>query len=129
MKMTRQQYNKGVRQAFRHLMRHDGVGGHLAARQREAALVRECAEGGKVAMVSGGRDCDGVAWEGEVSLVDAIPSAIRANKQKVYKWADGPIHIAIMRPSEAKQITPRHRDFGMEAFENGHPHSLHIESI
>ncbi len=129
MKMTRQQYNNGVRQAFRHLMRPDGVGGYLANREREAALVRECAEGGKVALVSGGRDCDGVAWEGEVSLVDAIPSAIRHNMDKVYKWADGPMHFAIMPPSEAEQITPRQRDFGMEAFENGHPHSLHIESI
>lgn len=126
---TRQQYHNGVRQAFRHLMRPDGVGGYLAARARDAALIHECAEGGKVALVSGGRDCDGVAWEGDVSLVDAIPSVIRRNMDQVYRWADGPMHIAIMRPSEAKDIQPRTRDFGMEAFENGHPHSLHIESI
>lgn len=129
MKMTRQQYNGRVRRAFRHFMRPGGVGGYLANREREAALVHECAEGGKVAMVSGGRDCDGVAWEGEVSLVEAIPSIVRRIIDQSCRWADGPIHFEIMRPSEAEKIEPRQRDFGMEAFENGHPHSLHIESI
>jgi hypothetical protein len=88
------------------------------------AVIAGCAEDGKVAVVWNGRDCDGVAYSGKVSLVEATHEAVTKHIDHTVEWADGPCYFEIMSPSQAKGVEPTQRDLTMEAFEDGHPHSL-----
>lgn len=89
--------------------------------------IAECAENGQVAIVSRGRDCDGVCYSGDVRLVDANWRAVIKHIDHDLKWADGPTYHEIERPSTAANIEPISRDLGTEAHENGHAHSLYAE--
>lgn len=94
------------------------------ARQRFLVAIKDCAEGGKVALVWSGRDCDGVQYTGNVELADATVNAVQAAIDTTYEWADGPCSCYIERPSVAQGIPYTSRDLVMEAHENGHPHVL-----
>ena len=80
--------------------------------------VRVMAEGGKVAVVWSGRDCDGVAYSGDVRLADATLSGLRRHIERYYEWADGPCNYILMSPSAAALIHPQERDLTTE-FEEG----------
>lgn len=97
---------------------------HLAQRARLAARIARFAEGGQVAIVAGGRDCDGVVYEGHVSLIPASVVAYERHVDRALEWADGPMHFDIELPSVAEHVEPYSRDLGAEAHENGHPHVL-----
>lgn len=86
--------------------------------------IRDCAENGKVALVRGGCDCDGVQYGGDVSIVKATVAAVDARVEHDLHWADGPMYHTIMRPSEARRVQRTQRDLALEAFENGHSHYL-----
>jgi hypothetical protein len=91
--------------------------------------VRAYAEGGKVAVVESGMDCDGVQYAGKVSLIDATVAAFLAHWDHTAQWADGPFYLTVMRPSDAERVTYRSRDRAAEAFEDGHAHCLHVGSL
>ena len=110
---------------------------HLARTVREIATCverrytkngRTCVAGprlpGYVAVVHGGRDCDGVETNNEVIYCDATLHAVQAEVDRLYQWADGPVWWRIERPSVALKLTPTWRDRVMEAFEDGHPYSI-----
>ena len=100
-----------------------------ATQRRRAfiARIRNLAENGKVALVEGGMDCDGVRYSGKVRLVDATVAEVDAHIEHACNWADGPIHFSIEAPSVAEaEIEYESRDLGMEAFEDGHSHCLHV---
>lgn len=87
--------------------------------------LRDYAEDGKIAVIESGRDCDGVEYNGHVTILDA-------NKKTVEEWvdsqlasADGPMHFALERPSVAKGIEYTSRDRTLEAFEDGHPGTIY----
>lgn len=108
--------------------RHGMLEQATEARQRRQALHRriaECAEDGQVALIESGMDCDCVQYSGYVSLCDATVAAFDAEYAHRAKWADGPFSIAIERPSVARGIRRESRDLAAEAFEDGHPHSIH----
>ena len=86
--------------------------------KRQADIV----EDGMVALVSSGMDCDGVEWSNEVTIV----SELEADKREhdAYAWADGPIDIVRMAPSEAVKLECTSRDRVAAAHENGHPWSI-----
>jgi len=111
------------------LERHHGLlERSTEARQRRQsflASIRRCAEGGKVAVVWGGRDCDGVRFSGDVRLVDATPAAVDEHIDHTYQWADGPMGYTIMQPSVALGVRYTIRDLTLEAFEDGHPHVIY----
>lgn len=92
----------------------------IATKRRIAA----CAEGGKVAIVESGRDCDGVQYSGKVSIIPATYEAFCAAWDDIADWADGPFHLSVERPSIARRMRYESRDLVAEAFENGHPHVL-----
>ena len=93
-------------------------------RQSLHRIIAECAEGGKVAVIESGRDCDGVQYSGRRYLIDANVHAYDALRYDIAKWADGPCYLDIARPSEVVEYSSR--DLALEAFEDGHPYSLHI---
>jgi len=87
--------------------------------------VRVMAEGGKVAVVWSGRDCDGVAYSGDVCLVDATLADLRQHIRRREEWADGPCNYTLMSPSMATLIHPQERDLTTEAFEEGRPQCIY----
>ena len=82
----------------------------------------ELIEDGMIAMVTSGMDCDCVEWENEVSIVKAEDADKRADSER--EWADGPISIKWMKPSEAAKLNKTSRDRIAEAHEDGHPWSV-----
>lgn len=82
----------------------------ISERGELAARIRACAENGRIAMVEGGRDCDGVHYAGKVTYVQASLVAYNAEYCRTAEWADGPFHFAIMKPSEAVEV--RYRSWG-----------------
>ena len=89
-----------------------------------AARIRACDEGGKIAMVESGMDCDCVRYSGKVTIVPATMAAYYEEYNRTAEWADGPFSFAIVRPSEAAGIEYASRDLALEAYENGHPHYI-----
>lgn len=82
-------------------------------------------EDGQVAIVVGGMDCDCCSYEGHVYLVEATTDAVDAELESISINAEGPIHWEIKSPSAAAKVERTSRDLALEAFENGHPHSIH----
>jgi hypothetical protein len=91
----------------------------------EHRRIAKCAEGGRVALVWSGMDCDGSRYSGSVHLVAAAPKAVQAAVAHELEWADGPCSYYIERPSIAMTIPRESRDLGLEAFEDGHPHVIY----
>lgn len=102
------------------------------ATQRRLALHRqiaECSENGKIALVRGGRDCDGVQYSGYVSLVDADWRKVLERIDHDLDWADGPMSHSIEKPSVAAGIEYQSQDLVAEAYENGHPHCIYTSDF
>lgn len=97
---------------------------HLQLQQELAQTISNAAEGGQIAVVESGRDCDGVRYWGDVTLLPATLVHFNQHWEKRAKWADGPFHLDIARPSEALRTHRGSRDLALEAFEDGHPHCL-----
>lgn len=120
-----------LRQALKNVGRilgRDAREDYLAEKARFAARVMACAENGKVSLISSGRDCDGSAWTDKVEAreIAAIPVLVNKEIEEIYNWADGPINVAVVKPSSLVDLNPTSRDYGMEAHENGHSHVLYV---
>jgi hypothetical protein len=100
---------------------------HKATQYRRETLRRICefAEGGRVALVNGGRDCDCATWANTYSLVPATVAEVDNWVERFYHWAEGPQWHYIERPSVARKLEEEHRDLALEAFEDGHQHVVY----
>ena len=94
-------------------------------RQQFLQSIARCAEGGKVAVVWSGRDCDGSRYENSVAIVEANKKALESHIEHSYEWADGPCAYYIERPSVARELKHSSRDLALEAFEDGHSHVIY----
>lgn len=95
--------------------------------QKRASFLRsivEMAEGGQVAVVWSGMDCDCVKYSNDVRLVEANKFAVEQHIDWMSDALDGPAGFYITSPSRAKQLKYNSRDLAMEAYENGHPHHI-----
>ena len=79
-------------------------------------------ESGMIAMVTSGMDCDCVEWENEVTIMPV--GKAHSREQEEYEWADGPITVKWMKPSEALKLLKKTRDRIASAYEDGHPWSV-----
>ena len=86
--------------------------------------IAKCAENGKVAIVFGGVDCDGVNFDNCVAFIKADIESYDLWISESQRAADGPMWCRLEKPSIAKNLRPLERDLMMEAFENGHPQTL-----
>lgn len=98
-------------------------------RLREARIalhrrIAECAQDGKILVIESGRDCDCVEYSGQTRIIEASVKAFDALQDEIAKWADGPFHLDIDKPSEDEFIRYESRDLVLEAFEDGHPHHI-----
>jgi len=97
---------------------------YLRERLAMKAQLRACEELGQVIVIEGGRDCDGVQYSGRKHLIPATIAAYEDLYDSTAKWADGPFHFHVMKPSEAMDVHYASRDLTLEAFEDGHQHCL-----
>jgi hypothetical protein len=99
------------------------------ARKDLHVLLRECAQDGKVLVIESGMDCDCVQYDGRQHLINATIEAYDKLYNDVAEWADGPFSFSITSPSEARYHTYRSVDLVMEAYENGHRHSIRPHAV
>lgn len=104
---------------------------HHRYQQRMAIhrLIQECAENGQILVIESGMDCDCVQYDGRTRVIEASIKAYDELEREVGEWADGPFSFSIARPSEEANIHYRSRDRALEAYEDGHPHSIHLGDI
>ena len=112
-----------LRRALRRLLRST-YPDHLQLKQELAQRIASHTESGQVSVIESGRDCDGVRYWGDVTLIPATLTHFEALRTRRAKWADGPFHLEVARPSEALRTERGSRDLTLEAFEDGHPHCL-----
>lgn len=98
---------------------------HRKARQLLVNSVKNFAEGGEVAVVWNGRDCDGVRYHNAVSYVEATVKAVDEHIEHTYAWADGPCSYYITTPTYGRTLQYDSRDLVAEAFEDGHAHVIY----
>jgi hypothetical protein len=121
MQLTRK-YRSLIRRLVRELNRNKVD--FLARRADLKTKIAELQEGGKVAIVYGGIDCDGGRWDNRVSEVSAIPVAVERWYDRYEAQAEGPQWQILEKPSVAADLVEDDRDLAMEAFEDGHSHVL-----
>lgn len=96
----------------------------LEEREHLAATIAERAEHGKIAVEEHGMDCDCVSYTGRVTLLPATVVHYERHVDHVLEWADGPANFTILPPSEAVGIKYKSVDLALEAFEDGHRHTV-----
>lgn len=125
--MTRDQWNK-----LRNSMRKNGTwyeyvtpgqGGYLAARAKTAAtLSKYTNEDGEVGVVESGRDCDCVEFVHGSKYRFSGVVAFERHRDHAYEWADGPLWVTLCPVEDLPRS--HSRDLALEAFEDGHAHSV-----
>jgi hypothetical protein len=100
----------------------DGVHERINKRHRLLLAIQANQHEGKIKTVESGRDCDCVEYSGRERIIDANVMAFEKLDKDTAAWADGPFHIAIV-PWEL-EVEYESRDLVMEAYEDGHPHSI-----
>jgi hypothetical protein len=106
-----------------HAERLESISSTRQRRQALAQRIADCAQGGKVAVIENGRDCDGVQYWGQRHLIDASIAAFTQLEDGIARYADGPFGLFVVPPSEA--VERGSRDLTLEAFEDGHAHVLY----
>lgn len=97
----------------------------LTKRWKLMARIEECRRAdGKMWVSESGMDCDGVQYSGSMHECDANLRAYEALVYDINGWADGPFSTYPITEAERAEVTYQSRDLAMEAFEDGHPHSL-----
>jgi hypothetical protein len=97
---------------------------HLANKVSLGREISKMAENNEVAIVHGGRDCDGVETNGLVSILPATISHVERWITELFEWSEGPTWWEFETPTKAKKIEQSHRDRVMEAHEDGHAWSI-----
>lgn len=98
----------------------------LEQRAERAVRIAERQEGGEVAIVYGGVDCDGGRWDDCTAIVPATVVAVEHWLNDYYDGAEGPQWHRLSRPSSARELTRSSRDLALEAFEDGHAHVIYV---
>lgn len=86
-------------------------------------------ENGYTVIVEQGMDCDGVQYRYIGEPIKCVPVAINKEMDRINYSADGSVNTYCVKPSEAKKMKNVSIDRGMEAFENGHSHTIRMGAI
>lgn len=98
---------------------------NLNKRWKLMARIKECQRiDGRMFVTESGRDCDGVQYSGQVHECDANLRAYEKLYYDINEWADGPFSLYPITVAERNEVIYQSRDLAMEAYEDGHPHSL-----
>ena len=89
--------------------------------------IAECVDNdGMMNVEESGMDCDGVRYQGQLHKIPATKEAYYKLQEEIGEWADGPFYLCLVTPKVAESIVYDSRDLGMEAFEDGHQHIIHV---
>lgn len=92
-------------------------------RQHWLQSIAQLQENGEITLVAHSLDCDGCAGTSYYTL-KANAKAIDDEINHCYHWAEGSITFTLQAPS--KPQPNNFRDYGLEAFEDGHAHCLYV---
>ena len=95
----------------------------IGDRAKLAAHVASVTVDGMVSFNESGMDCDCVRGESSKVIPASPLVAIQSRINDIYEWAEGPTSVWIDTPAQA--IESSWRDLAMEAYEDGHPYSIH----
>lgn len=109
-----------VRKNEREAVRQDRSTIGIRARCHEHMVA--CTVDGMVSLNESSMDCDCVRSESS-RIVPAVLVAIEKRIDDIYSWAEGPTSVWIDKPENG--IEDSWRDLALEAYENGHPYSIH----
>lgn len=70
-------------------------------------------------------DCDCASWD-SMYCMPATYEAFDKFCDGIYENAEGRVSIHISTQEEYRKFRPSSRDHALEAFEDGHPHSVHV---
>ena len=116
---------KGYLRFFPRFLRKD----KLALKKERYNHFRMNTEYGYTCLVETGMDCDGVQYRNIGEPIKCVPIAIDKEIDRIHHWADGSVSVNCVKPSKAKKMKNVSIDRGMEAFENGHAHTIRMGSI
>ena len=98
----------------------------IVARADYAAQLLPHVVDGKVGVVRTGMDCDCSAYSyASVALFTGVLTMWREQCEHE-SWLDGPESTTFCKPAEVPRTKGYSRDLALEAFEDGHPHSIHF---
>ncbi len=96
------------------------------ARQSENQTIDFCKiTKQRVAVVWSGMDCDCMSYTGDITLLEPDRKVIDEHIERTYHWADGPCWYHLTTETNTQGIKRTSRDLALEAFEDGHPWSIH----
>jgi len=101
----------------------------LALKQERYNQFRKNSENGLTCIIETGMDCDGVQYRFVGEIVKCVPVAIDKEMDRIRYSADGSVSVYCVKPSEAEKMQNVSIDRCMEAFENGHAHTIRMGSI
>lgn len=104
MPYTRRTIPKVLYQALRDSLRVYDKYDYLAERVDLKKIISANSENGQVVILESGMDCDCVAFSNSKYKVDALLIAVRTKMDRIYGDAEGPCHLSIVSPSEAKAL-------------------------
>lgn len=106
-----------------------GIGRIEQMRRRQDRLrtdVWQCEEGGKIALRTHQMDCDCATFT-TCEILDADWRKVGERIDEIYQHAEGPVTWMIDTPSGDVPRYEHKRDLALEAYENGHPHTVTYE--
>jgi hypothetical protein len=121
------QSERAARELWRLKVLHDHDDGIHDRINERAALKRtidKYAVNGMIGIVESGRDCDCVEYVHPRSAIPATIYHFKLLQARTVDGADGPFRLSITTPAEAEATESESRDLALEAFEDGHPHSI-----
>ena len=95
----------------------------IGNRARLARRIKKYAVNGLIGFNTAQMDCDCVSFSSFENL-PAYPVFVEHAIDRLYQNAEGPVSYGLTQPNKRKPGTYGHRDLALEAFENGHPHSI-----
>ncbi len=110
---------KRIRNAFKYFLAEKQD--HLADKAGMSATIEKYAVDGQVALVVWQMDCDCSSWTSKV-LVKATVVHVGKALDNIYNGAEGPVRWHIDNPSVV--VNRNSRDHALEAYEDGHAHSV-----
>jgi len=92
-------------------------------------LPKYICEDGLVRVNESGMDCDCVQYTGQLHSIQPSVMAWQRLWDSVGEWAEGPFHLSLVLPADVPAIKYKAHDRALEAFEDGHPHSVHMGAM
>ncbi len=103
----------------------DSIHQRLTKRWDLLERIEAFSHNGRVAVNTGGRDCDMCVSDGDIRVIDATYTAFKALYDALEDSAEGPFWAYPIPWEEQANIRQTSRDLALEAFESGHPHVVY----